>query len=64
MGEAADQMIAEMEQARTALGHDLDALEAGIRRETDWRLQFRRHPWLVAGCILVAGLLIAELVRS
>ena len=64
MGQAADQTIAEMDEARAALGHDLDELEAGIRREVKATFDVRRHPWLVAGFLLVVGLLIAKIVRS
>ena len=64
MGETTYQIIAEMEQARTDLGRDLDELEARVRRETDWRVQVRRHPWLVVGCVVIVGLIIVKLVRS
>ena len=36
----------EIEAERERLGADLDALEQRLRQETDWRLQFRRRPWL------------------
>ena len=64
MGEAASQTVAEMEQARTALDHDLDELETAIRRKTDWKSQARNHPWFLAGCLFLVGLLITKLVRS
>ena len=64
MGETTHQTIAEMEEARTALGRDLDDLEARIRQETDWRVQTRRHPWIVLGCAFILGLLLVKLVRS
>ena len=64
MGETTYQIITEMEQARTDLGYDLDELEARVRGEMDWRLQARRHPWIVVGCIVIVGLLIVKLVRS
>ena len=64
MGEAEDRIVGDIEQARTALDQDLDALEAEVRYETDWKVQTRRHPWLVLGCAIVLGFLLVKLVRS
>jgi hypothetical protein len=55
MGEAADQIVDEIEQGRKALDRDLNALERRIRRETDWKLQLRKHPWLAIASAIVLG---------
>ena len=61
MGETADRIIVDIEQARTDLKRDLSALETEVRREANWKVQFRKHPYaFLAGAIMV-GLLIASL---
>jgi len=64
MGEAANRIVGEIEQARSALDRDLNALEAEVHYETDWRVQARRHPWIVLGCAIAVGLLLVKLARS
>jgi len=63
MGQAANQIVSEIEAARTDLDRDLDAFEADLGRELNWKRQFRRHPWLVLGCVVVVGLIVTKLVR-
>lgn len=63
MGKAEDRIVVEIEQARTALDRDLDALEAEVRYETDWKVLTRRHPYLVLGTTIVVGYLLVKLVR-
>ncbi len=46
MGQAENIAVGEIERARGDLDRDLSALEARFRRETDWRVQFDRRPWL------------------
>ena len=68
MGETKEQLMSEIEQARTALDRDLDALEQRVAEDTDWRLQIQRHPLLLAGaaigCGLILGLFLASLNRA
>ena len=64
MGEATDRVVKEIEDARSALNRDLAALEIRVHRQFDWKLQVRRHPWIVVGCALIVGLTFTKLVRS
>ncbi len=64
MGETADRIMDEIEQARKALDRDLAAFERGVKQETDWKVQFDRHPWAVLGAAFVLGFLLWRLVRS
>jgi hypothetical protein len=55
MGQAQN-VVGEIESARSALDRDLDAFEARFRQETDWRVQFRRRPWAFVGASFALGL--------
>jgi hypothetical protein len=62
MGETPDQIKHEIEQARSRLGQDLNELEYRVRRETDWRVQFRRRPWAFLGAAFGAALVLALII--
>lgn len=64
MAETAHQIVNQIEQARGALDRHLDVLENRLETETDWRTQYARRPWWFLGGALVAGFLIARIVRS
>ena len=64
MGETADQIRSEIEHTRSRLGQELDTLEQRVKRETDWRVQVNRHPWVFVGVAfalaLFAGMALAS----
>jgi ElaB/YqjD/DUF883 family membrane-anchored ribosome-binding protein len=62
MAETEDQIIGEIEAARTRLGYDLRALENRVKQNTDWRLQFSRRPWTFVGLAFGAALLMGLVV--
>jgi len=68
MGETPDQLRSEIEHTRYRLGQDLNALEYRVKRETDWRVQFNRQPWVAVGAAfglaLLAGLAIGSTDRA
>lgn len=64
MGEAADRIVEEIDQARTELDRDLALFTREVRAETDWRIQLSRHPWLLLGCVTAAVVLITRLLKS
>lgn len=64
MGETADRIVEEIQEARTELDHDLALLNEELREEVDWRVQLNRHPWFLFGCVTVAVILIVRLIRS
>jgi len=63
MGEAEDRIAREIESARRDLDHDLRALEQKTAHETDWRVQFHRHPLILSIGIAIAGWLLVKLIR-
>ncbi len=64
MGQAENIAVGEIENARGALDRDLAAFEARFRRETDWKVQFRRRPWVFIGASFVLGLGVSLLLGS
>ncbi len=58
MGETADDIKREVEQARARLGQDLNELEYRVRTEFDWRVQFARYPWVFIGAAFVGAMLV------
>ncbi len=62
MGEKPDEIKTQIEQARNRLGQDLNELEYQVRRTTDWRLQFRRHPWAFLGTAFGGALALGWLI--
>jgi hypothetical protein len=68
MGETTNEIVQEIGHARTALDHDLAALEHRVKAEASLSVQTRKHPWIVAGvalgCAVMVGLFIGRIVRS
>ncbi len=62
MGQAENIAVGEIESARSDLDRDLTAFETRFRQETDWRVQFRRRPWLFVGTAFAFGLGIAVML--
>jgi len=62
MGEAENRIVQEIESARQDLDQDLRALEQKTARETNGRVQLRRHPWILSVGIAVAGLLVVKMM--
>ena len=64
MGETADQIRNEIEHTRARLGQELNELEYKVKRETDWRVQFDRHPWgfmgAACGLAVLAGWMLSS----
>lgn len=44
MGEKPEQIEQHIEETRRDLGDKLHDLEYRVKRETDWRVHYRRHP--------------------
>ena len=49
---------------RENLGSNLQALEDKVRDTVDWRKQFDRHPWAMAGAAAGAGFVLSRLFTS
>ncbi|MFN7997177.1 MAG: hypothetical protein U0Q18_26415 [Bryobacteraceae bacterium] len=68
MGETTNEIVREIDQARSALEHDLATLEHRVKAETSLTVQTRKHPWIVAGftvgCAVLVGLFVGRIIRS
>lgn len=53
-----DAIRARMAQIRTDLPYDVDAARQQVRQLTDWKHQFRKHPFAVMSLAAVAGYLV------
>jgi hypothetical protein len=62
MGETTDQIEAHIEQARDALGSDLQELEDKVKSVTDWRRHFRSHPMPMLAAAFGCGVLLASML--
>lgn len=62
MGERAAQIEKEIQQERGELDKNLHELEQRVRDTTDWRVQFDRHPMLLMGVALGAGVALSTAV--
>ncbi len=58
MSETPDEVRQEVEQIHHRLAHDLNALEYRMKAVTDWRWQFRRHPWPMIGAAFGLALIL------
>lgn len=56
MGQTADQIKLEIEQARNRLGRNLNELEYRVKSETDWRVHYDRHPWMFLGAAFTGAM--------
>lgn len=66
MGEAADQIMSQIEVERGRLGADLNELEGKVKRgiSIDWRRQFDEKPLLMLGLAVGGGILLASLMNK
>lgn len=64
MGETADDIKRQVENARARLGRNLNELEYHVKAEFDWRVQFDRHPWAFIGAAFSAAMLLGLLVTG
>ncbi len=62
MGETADQIKEQVNLARGRLEQDLNQLEYRVRASADWRVQYRRHPWVFAGAAFFASLVASSVI--
>ncbi len=62
MSQTPDQIRLEVEQAQRRLTQDLNALEYRVKTVTDWRWQYRRHPWAVLGAAFGGAMLLGFLL--
>ena len=63
MGETADRIVGEIEDARHDLDRDITSFEARLHEETDWKVHAGRHPLTVLGLAFVLGVLISRVIR-
>jgi ElaB/YqjD/DUF883 family membrane-anchored ribosome-binding protein len=56
MGQTADEIKQEIEQARSRLGQNLNELEYRVKSETDWRVHYDRHPWMFLGAAFAGAM--------
>ena len=59
MGTRTEQIEAHIEQAREALGSNLDELEQKVKAATDWRHHFRTKPGVLMGLAFGAGVVMS-----
>ncbi len=64
MGARTDQIEQHIGLKRAELGSDLQALETRMKRVTDWRYQFARHPFAILLGAFGGGALIGTLSRQ
>jgi hypothetical protein len=64
MGETPDQLVQEIEQARTALDRDLQSLEQQIKHQVDRRIKPLLVTAMALGCAVLAGLVTRLVIRS
>ncbi|HXS97201.1 MAG TPA: hypothetical protein VN736_21540 [Candidatus Limnocylindrales bacterium] len=61
MGESADELKQQVDEARGRLAQDLNSLEyhvkSQVRNTFDWRVQFQQHTWQIMAAAFGAGLL-------
>ena len=62
MAQTPDEIKSEIEQARSRLGQDLNELQYRVRRTTDWRSQFDRHPWAFLGAAFGGAMALAMMI--
>lgn len=55
---------AQMQQIRSELPHDVDAARQQVRRLTDWRYQFRKHPAAIMTAAAVIGYVVVPHARK
>ncbi len=63
MGQTSDQISSDIHQTRAELKSNLRELETRVKTATDWRVQFDRHPAVMATAALLGGALLSVLIR-
>jgi len=64
VGETADDLKRQVEEARARLGQDLNELEYRVRTELDWRVQFNRYPWVFVGAAFFFAMLTGFAIKG
>ncbi|HYZ85952.1 MAG TPA: DUF3618 domain-containing protein, partial [Bryobacteraceae bacterium] len=64
MDQNSDQIVEQIDRQREELGRDLDELGSRVRRTTDWKAQFDRHPYMFLGAAFGGGLLLSSMVSG
>ena len=62
MGETTDQLKAQIADARSRLGQNLNELEYRVKNTADWRFQFDRHPWPFIAAGFTGGLVLSWMI--
>lgn len=60
MGTKPDEIVTRIDRQRDKLGENLHELESRLRDATDWRVQYKRHPWIILGVVFGGGLLLGS----
>jgi hypothetical protein len=64
MGQTTNDIMQEVERARSRLGQDLNELEYRVRSEFDWRVQFDRYPWVFISAAFGLAMLVGMAVTG
>ena len=64
MGESTNQIERDIAAERNELGRNLQLLENKARALTDWRMQFRKHPFALMAVALGGGALLGVLTSG
>jgi ElaB/YqjD/DUF883 family membrane-anchored ribosome-binding protein len=64
MGQTADEIKLEIEQARSRLGQNLNELEYRVKSETDWRVHYDRHPWMFLGAAFAGAMVLTMMIAK
>src|SRR5579884_2555549 len=62
MGTQPDEIVSRIDRQRDRLGENLQELETRLRDATDWRVQYKRHPWIMLGAVFGGGMLLARVL--
>jgi hypothetical protein len=64
VGTKPDEIVNRIDRQRDQLGENLHELESRLRDATDWRLHYKRHPWVMISIATGAGFLLGSWMRS
>jgi hypothetical protein len=64
VGAKPDEIVSRIDRQRDQLGENLQELETRLRDATNWRVQYRKHPWVMIGIATCAGFLLGSWVRG
>lgn len=62
MDERPDQIERHIHEKRNELGSNLHEFQSKVKSVTDWRLQFRKHPWAMIGLAFGGGVAISTMI--